>query len=178
MTTPSPRFRRKSLRFPDRDYRAAATYILTVCTHGRAPLLGTIADARVLLSDAGCIAREEWVRTGFLREDVELGEFVLMPDHLHALITLQGTRKQEPAPARGRLARTGGSLGSIVAGFKAACTVRINEHRGTPGAPVWQRNYHENYIRSDRHLEAVRAYIAGNPMAHGVGRGGRRSAPA
>ena len=31
--------------------------------------------------------------------------------------------------------------------FKSAATKRINEHRGSPGAPVWQRNYYEHIAR-------------------------------
>ena len=56
------------------------------------------------------------------------------------------------------------SLGSFIAGFKSAVTKRINQHRGTPGAPVWQRNYYEYIIRDDRALNAIRRYIAENPM--------------
>ncbi len=57
-----------------------------------------------------------------------------------------------------------GSLGAIIAGFKSAATKRINSLRGTPGAPVWQRNYYEHIIRTDRVLDAVRRYIAYNPI--------------
>ncbi|MBO9326333.1 MAG: hypothetical protein J7463_13405 [Roseiflexus sp.] len=39
----------------------------------------------------------------------------------------------------------------------------INIMRNTPGAPVWQRNYYEHIIRTDRALNATRRYIADNP---------------
>jgi len=55
-------------------------------------------------------------------------------------------------------------LASFVAGFKSAATKRINERRGTPGAPVWQRNYYEHIIRSEATLHAIREYIANNPL--------------
>jgi REP element-mobilizing transposase RayT len=55
------------------------------------------------------------------------------------------------------------SLGSFVAGFKASVTVRINVMRGTPGAPVWQRNYHERIIRDEAALHRIRVYIHENP---------------
>ena len=55
------------------------------------------------------------------------------------------------------------SLGSFVAGFKSAATTRINDHRGTPGAPVWQRNYHDVIVRTERHWRNARAYIRRNP---------------
>ena len=55
------------------------------------------------------------------------------------------------------------SLGSFVAGFKSAATTRINDHRGTPGAAVWQRNYHDRIIWNERHWRNARAYIRRNP---------------
>jgi putative transposase len=56
-----------------------------------------------------------------------------------------------------------GSLGAIIRSFKSAVTRRINIMRNTPGAPVWQRNYYEHIIRTDRALNAIRRYIADNP---------------
>ncbi|MDH7489256.1 MAG: hypothetical protein QHH80_07075 [Anaerolineae bacterium] len=47
--------------------------------------------------------------------------------------------------------------------FKSAVARRINELRGTLGAPVWQRNYYERIIRNDREWNAVREYIQNNP---------------
>ena len=55
------------------------------------------------------------------------------------------------------------SLGSFVAGFKSAATTRINDHRGTSGASVWQRNYHDVIVRTERHWRNARAYIRRNP---------------
>jgi REP element-mobilizing transposase RayT len=55
------------------------------------------------------------------------------------------------------------SLGSFVAGFKSAATKRINAHRDPPGAPVWQRNYHDVIIEDERHWRNARAYIRRNP---------------
>ena len=56
------------------------------------------------------------------------------------------------------------SVASIVGSFKSAATKRINYHRGTPGAPVWQRNYYEHIIRDDESLNLIRNYIADNPL--------------
>jgi len=50
-----------------------------------------------------------------------------------------------------------------MAGFKCAATKRINRVRGTPGAPVWQRNYYERIVRNEREWIAIRRYIAENP---------------
>lgn len=56
-----------------------------------------------------------------------------------------------------------GSLGAIMAGFKAAVTTRINRERQARGTPVWQRNYWEHIIRDEVALQRLRAYIEANP---------------
>jgi putative transposase len=50
-----------------------------------------------------------------------------------------------------------------MAGFKSACTKRINDLQNTHGLRVWQRNYYERIIRNDDELNAVRTYIENNP---------------
>jgi len=55
------------------------------------------------------------------------------------------------------------SLGAFIAGFKSAVTRRINGLRGTPGLPLWQRNYYEHIIRNDDELRRIREYIRNNP---------------
>jgi REP element-mobilizing transposase RayT len=57
-----------------------------------------------------------------------------------------------------------GSIPTIIRAFKSVTTRRINILRGTPGAPVWQRNYYEHIIRTERALDAIRAYIRMNPQ--------------
>lgn len=55
------------------------------------------------------------------------------------------------------------SLGAVVGTFKSAATKRINEHRGTPGASVWQRNYYEHIVRHEEDLVRIRQYIRDKP---------------
>ncbi|HXF95708.1 MAG TPA: hypothetical protein VNI61_06355 [Gemmatimonadales bacterium] len=47
--------------------------------------------------------------------------------------------------------------------FKAAATRAVNARRGTPGAPLWQRNYYERVIRDEDALRRIRWYILANP---------------
>jgi REP element-mobilizing transposase RayT len=65
--------------------------------------------------------------------------------------------------SRAPLHRKPRSLGSVIAGFKAAATARINQFRNTPGAGVWQRNYYEHVVRDERDLDEIREYLAANP---------------
>lgn len=55
------------------------------------------------------------------------------------------------------------TLSEIVRQFKTHSGRRINELRGTPGAPVWQRNYFERVIRNQKELQRITEYIMDNP---------------
>lgn len=60
------------------------------------------------------------------------------------------------------------SLSAMFGGFKAAVTKGLNEHRGTPGAPVWQSRYHDRILRDEilrdeGEWRACRKYIERNP---------------
>jgi putative transposase len=57
------------------------------------------------------------------------------------------------------------TLGQIVAFFKYQTTKHVNQIRGTPGAPIWQRNYWERIVRNGDELSRIREYIRNNPVA-------------
>ncbi|MGQ9494511.1 MAG: transposase, partial [Anaerolineae bacterium] len=65
---------------------------------------------------------------------------------------------------------TSDSIPTIVRLFKSATTKRINEMRGLPGSPVWQRNYYEHIIRNEESLHRIREYILTNPLRWAVDR--------
>lgn len=158
-------------RLRSHDYSATATYFVTMNVFGRVPLFGSIRGQGIVLNEYGMIAEEEWRRCKDLRSEVDLGAFVIMPDHLHGIVSItrhsvtrsransKGTREQRPA-----LHRCPRSLGTLVAGFKSSTTKRINLLRSSPGAAVWQRNYHEHVVRNDRELAAISEYILSNPL--------------
>lgn|GEM_PF-1465217 len=52
----------------------------------------------------------------------------------------------------------------IVSSFKSTVTKRIDEHCPTPGATMWQRNYHELIIRNESDLDAIPRHISENPL--------------
>ena len=97
---------RRSIRLRGWDYTSAAAYFVTVVTHERQALFGDVVDGQVLLSEAGRIAAEEWARTAEVRANVELDEFVVMPNHVHGIIWIVDEGR-EGAPWRGTGARHG-----------------------------------------------------------------------
>ncbi|MCL5257095.1 MAG: transposase [Chloroflexi bacterium] len=164
---------RHTLRLTDYDYSQPGAYFLTLCTYDKKPLLGEVLDGQVKLSQYGSIIEREWLRTSEIRSEVELDEFVIMPNHLHCIVFFKEPQADRDR-AHGRAPLQEGasdsqdlrkprSLGSLVAGFKSAATTQINALRGTPGVPVWQRNYYEHVIRNEEELQRVRHYVLTNP---------------
>lgn len=165
-----PGGRRRSIRLSTHDYSANWTYFLTLCTYRRAHTFGSIDYGVVNLSVAGRIVRDLWIQTAEMRRGVIIDAFVIMPDHLHAIIALPAAERK--APLEGLLQRAPESLGALMAGFKASCTSEVRRLLGRPHLRLWQRNYYERVIRNARALANIRRYIAANPdrwqHSHGV----------
>ncbi|MBU4268246.1 MAG: hypothetical protein KJ808_05300 [Acidobacteria bacterium] len=93
---------RRSIRLKGYDYADAGNYFITICTMNRECLLGEIHEGRMILSAIGEIANLEWLNTPKVRPDIELGPFVIMPNHLHGIITIYPCRG-DPLGRPGRL---------------------------------------------------------------------------
>ncbi len=160
--------RHKSIRLPGYDYSQDGAYFITICTQNRECILSAITDGAVQLSPLGNLVEAEWRRTADLRPNVALDEFVIMPNHLHAIVfivraTSRSPLRDDPTPPSKPPGPAPRSLSAIVAGFKSAVTSRVNQARDTPGAPLWQDGYYEHVIRDERDLYQARLYTVGNP---------------
>lgn len=56
------------------------------------------------------------------------------------------------------------TIGSLVRGFKAAVTLRVNTQRGTPGLPIWQRGCYEHIIQTEHTYAQIEEYFLENPL--------------
>jgi REP element-mobilizing transposase RayT len=155
--------RHRSIRLQGYDYAQEGMYFFTVCTYKRQLLFGDVGNGEVKLNDFGHVVCDEWRKSTDIRREIALDAFVVMPNHVHGIVMVT----DRDVGATGRSPFLPGppkhSLGSFIAGLKAAVTKRINEVRGTPKAPVWQRNYYEHVIRNEESLQRIREYILNNP---------------
>jgi REP element-mobilizing transposase RayT len=128
------------------------------------------------LNEYGRIVQQAWNDLPYHSRDVQLDQFVIMPNHVHGIVVLTvgagisvGAQHAAPLqPLQNMSARPNvmpGSLGAVVRSFKSATTKHINQCRNTPGHPVWQRNYYDHIIRGDRELNTIRQYIVQNPAS-------------
>ena len=153
---------RKSIRLKGYDYSQAGYYFVTAAALNMQCIFGEIIGDEMRLSRFGEVVKEEWLRSAEKRREIELDQFVVMPNHIHGIIIIK--RAQHAVPVRESFGRpAAGSLPTIMRAFKAATAKTINELRGTPGKAVWHRNYYEHIIRDDKDLDRIREYIFYNP---------------
>jgi putative transposase len=81
------------------DYSQSASYFVTLVTYQRAMLFGEIICGEVQLNAMGKIIESAWNAIGNRFPGVELNEFVIMPNHFHAIITVRATLVVAPDPA-------------------------------------------------------------------------------
>jgi putative transposase len=176
---------KNSLRLRGFDYASEGAYFVTLIVHEHKCIFGKVVQGKVTHSKCGQIACEEWLRSSEVRSEIVLydDEFIVMPNHLHGIVWINNNdgfesinpRLSKPlVRATGRLpirdevnSVTGPrpkSLSAFVAGYKSAVTKKINSLKGTPGYPVWMRNYHDRIVRNERELSAIRRYIHENPL--------------
>jgi REP element-mobilizing transposase RayT len=85
--------RRRSVRLLRYNYGDARAYFITLCVHHRACLFGAVVDGAMVLNDVEKIVVAEWHRTPVIRSQVALDEFIVMPNHFHAIVTLKCSRR-------------------------------------------------------------------------------------
>ena len=176
---------RRSIRLKGYDYAQPGAYFVTICVREQRCLLGQVKGGKVVLSDVGATAHGFWSHVPIHFPNVSIDMFVVMPNHVHVIIVIHDAFGGDAGAARaGRGAITTPlpagqrtidrpTLGQIVAYYKYQTTKRINQTRGTAGAPFWQRGYHEHIVRNERDMDRIRQYIIDNPSKWQLDRNNR-----
>lgn len=153
---------RRSIRLKGYDYTQAGAYFVTMVTYQREPLFGEIANGEMRLSPMGQIAEEHWRAIPDHFPYVELGAYVVMPNHVHGIIVIHpvgATHWVAPTTTTANGPKRG-SIGAIIGAYKSSVTRRIqNELNETA---VWQRNYYEHIIRNEAEYHRIHRYIESN----------------
>ena len=172
------------------DYSERGIYLITLCTEGRKPLLGTLMgtsaeDAYIQPTALGEMVVRSWLDTPFIQRkaakdkqqktgqpctrEIQLLAYQLMPDHFHGIIFV--TKKMDIP------------LGNIINGFKSACTRAYREILTLPAgltttSPVgpttcrarqvsppslWEKGYHDRRLTREGQLQNMIDYVQDNP---------------
>jgi REP element-mobilizing transposase RayT len=155
-----------------------------MCVEGRICCLSKIFDGKASLTPTGKIVEESWLSLTNLVNDIQLDEFVIMPNHFHGIITFFD-------PPTFKNSERLVDLSQIMAIFKSKTTNLIR--RGMPSASrdnrriltaqdnmvcngkasltptnipkfQWQKSFYDHVIRDETDLLRVREYIFNNPL--------------
>jgi putative transposase len=176
---------RHSIRLPNYDYSQPGAYFVTIVAWHRESLFGEVVNKEMMLNRIGQIVQWEWKDLPKRFQFIELGAYVVMPNHFHGILifhehvgatrqvsinTFPGTASLpsvtldgidgSPLPPGPKPA----SLGAIIAQFKSRVTKRLWKVPSLKDTPIWQRNYFEHIIRDERDLQNKTDYIHANPI--------------
>ena len=150
---------RRSVRLKGYDYSQPGAYFVTICVRDWECVLGDVVDGEMQMAEYGRVAHNFWAQVPVHFPNVSIDTFVVMPNHIHAIILIHEPREGGDTPPLRRP-----TLGQIVAYYKYQTTKQINVIRDNAGTPFWQRSFYDHIIRHPRELDAVRQYIANNPL--------------
>ncbi len=169
--------KRRSIRIKGYDYSATGMYFITICTWNHLHLFGEIQNDRMIIDKYGKIAEKEWFKTGELRNNIKLHEYIIMPNHFHGIIEIvnchsldcRGTARRALKDFRASTKEQFGkpssnTIPTIIRSFKGAVTKRIRELENNSGLNIWQKNYYEHIIRNEDSYLKISEYILTNPL--------------
>ena len=141
------RFTRKSWRLQTHNYAWTATYHVILRAKEHAPLFETPQLRKIL--------QEEWEALPQRFPNLTLNEFMIMPDHLHLLLSLEGN-VERPV-----------SLASVIGAYKSLVFRQwynyIQAEKLECAERFWQQRYYDRIIRDGQDFERTRQYIRDNP---------------
>jgi putative transposase len=173
------KYRSESARWQNWDYGNDGAYYITICTKDRAHYFGKIDNKKLMISPAGAIAYALWYEIKNHAKHIELGEFIIMPNHVHGILILDGNSAITPdvgtnpdvgtghalsvpeSPGQQRFQNQGkNTISSILGSYKSAVTKYCNR-LGLPFG--WQPRFHDHVIRDDESFQRISEYIINNP---------------
>ncbi|MEO7175020.1 MAG: hypothetical protein ABIV51_04200 [Saprospiraceae bacterium] len=187
------KYRIPSARLRDWDYAREAMYYVTISSKYMANYFGEIENSILQPTQIGKIAHSEWYRTIQLRIDmnIELGEFVVMPNHIHGIIIIGANDFNSPDPnmnnpfnvadavpcrdathcrdakhgvstRKNQFAPQSKNLAAIIRGYKSAVTTYARKNAIDFD---WHARFYDHIIRSESDYRRISKYILNNPAA-------------
>lgn len=154
---------RKSPRLKNFDYSRGGAYFLTICTHDRKRILSTIGQKETIKPVGEGFALPQLTQTGQIMEywlnkisehfqNAEIGEYVIMPNHIHIILFLEDTSgRADPSP----------TVSNVIGWLKYNVTKAVNLPKGEK---LFQRSFYDRIIRDRDEYMEICNYVALNPQ--------------
>lgn len=183
------KYRSESARLQNWNYGNNGAYFITICTKERKHYFGMIENGKMQVSSAGVIAYVLWNEIKNHVLNVDLGEFVVMPNHVHGILILNGKNDTvnygrdvgdgrdvacnvptdtdtgtdtgiKPNQQMSLISPKPNTVSTIVRSYKSAVTKYCNR-LDLPFA--WQTRFHDHIIRNEESFVRISNYINNNP---------------
>lgn len=151
-------------------------YFVTICVQDRICCFGEIRDGKMFLNDLGKIANDQFLWLNDQYVYVEIHEFVIMPDHVHAIIEINRNmissdfvgnghdRSPENNPDDRSLQSQSikiKPLSELLGAYKSRVSKQI--HDIGLSEFQWQKSFHDRIVRDANAYDRIRHYIIDNP---------------
>lgn len=187
------KYRTTSMRAQWWNYNWNGSYFITICTQNRVHYFGHVDEEEMIYNELGKIAKEIWEAIPNQFPFVKLGEFIIMPNHTHGILTLdsnsmagllsevrliappQSTQQliappQSTRPPSNNTIR-GGFAGEKNPMFHQNISRIIRWYKGRCSFEMrkvhkdfqWQSGYHDRIIRNQIAYNNISLYIQNNP---------------
>jgi REP element-mobilizing transposase RayT len=180
------KYRIPSNRMPQWDYSGNGIYFITIVTQNRECNLGQIVKrhgcASLQYSDFGKIVNDEWLKSFEIRNELFLDEYIIMPNHLHAILILNKTNNERSYDSYDSHVETHGraslqinqsnqsneqtqkqqfdrkpkSISSFVAGFKSAINSKIDNFIDEHNLDILKYNRNNHFFQPNYHDHIIR----------------------
>ena len=184
------KYRIASARLQNWDYGSDGAYFITICTKNREHYFGEILNGEMQLSEIGKLAENHWMDIPKHFPFIELGNFVVMPDHTHGILIIDKsdmsserdvanvssdisdetdtpmveTRLIASLPLGGfagnKNPMLNNNISRIIRWYKGRCSFEIKKIHSDF---QWQSRFHDHIIRNAESFENIQNYIATNP---------------
>ncbi len=190
MTKFKNKYRTTSSRAQWWNYGWNGAYFITICAAGRNHFFGEVIDGRMDLSRTGVIADILWHDIPCRSSHVELGEFIIMPNHIHGILILDRPEIIDTKPVQdatdhqeleslpldwqwappetyrknkrmSEISPKAGSISTILRSYKSGVTKHANRLGFENG---WQTRFHDHIIRDHGEYQRIANYIRNNPI--------------
>ena len=188
------KYRNESTRLQNWDYGWAASYFVTICTKDRVCYLGDVVNGTMQLSHVGVVADILWHEIKNHAQNVELGAYAVMPNHVHGIIILnESSNAVGTTPTVGKTPVVGSThaltlrrpsktsdttepktIGqkrfqnqgkNTLSSIVGSYKSAVTRHARRLGFDfAWQSRFHDHIIRNPESYERITRYILENPV--------------
>jgi REP element-mobilizing transposase RayT len=187
------KYRIASARLQNWNYCRAGAYFITICTQNRLHYFGEIVDRKMQLSHIGIIADVMWHEMINHSQHIELGQFVVMPNHIHGVLiityndnengnenvnendndnletghalSLQPKNQSESRPKPIGKQRFQNIGKNSVSSIIGGYKSAVTKHARRLGFEFqWQSRFYDHIIRDDASFQNITDYVMNNPL--------------